>query len=166
MYKREEWLKNSTTESITINIPRDSVKGIILLCTRKNPTDSEEFFNAEVEKVKVTIEGNSNSVYNQGLERSQIYDKAKRFFGSAKDTNNDNLLKENFLKNKYAVVIDLRTVDEENVVHSGRKLIGTQAGVMIEIEKLATSVDLYCYVFVVADGKVGIINQKLKTLEY
>ena len=64
------------------------------------------------------------------------------------------------------MVIDLRTVDEENVVHSGRKLIGTQAGVMIEIEKLATSVDLYCYVFVVADGKVGIINQKLKTLEY
>ena len=55
MYKREEWLKNSTTESITINIPRDSVKETVLLCTRKNPADSEEFFNAKVEKVKVTV---------------------------------------------------------------------------------------------------------------
>ena len=160
LLKTLEWRKDNTREVIGINIPRESMKAIVLLCTRKNPTDSEEFYNSEVEKVKVTIEGNPNSVYSQGLSRSEVYDKAKRFFGSLKDVNNGNLSKVNFLKNKYALVIDLRTVDEENVVHSGRRLIGTQSGVLIEIEKLATSVDLLCHVFIVSDGKVAIIGQK------
>ena len=65
LLKTLEWSKTSTREVIDINIPRKSLKGIVLLCTRKNPTDSEEFFNAEVKKVKCTIEGNPNSVYSR-----------------------------------------------------------------------------------------------------
>ena len=99
------------------------------MCTRKTTTDSEEFLNAEVEKVQVTIEGNPNSVYSQGLERSEIYDEARRFFGTTCDMYNDNLSKLDFLKNKYATVIDLRTVDDENTVHSGRKLVGTRSSI-------------------------------------
>ena len=125
LLKTLEWRKDSTREVIDINIPRKSMKSIVLLCTKKTPTDSEEFFNAEVEKVKVTIEGNPNSVYSQGLVRSEVYDEAKRFFGTTTDASNDNLTKLDFLKNKYAIVVDLRTVDDENTVHSGRKLIGT-----------------------------------------
>ena len=132
--------------------------------TKKNPTDSEEFLNAEVESVKVTIEGNPNSVYSQGLTRSEIYNEARRFFGKAKDVNNDNLSKLNFLKDKYALVIDLRTVDQENVVHSGRNIIGVQSGILLEVEKLATIVDLLCHVFVIADGSVSIKNLKFDKL--
>ena len=73
LLKTLEWRKDSTREVIDINIPRKSMKSIVLLCTRKNPTDSAEFFNAEVEKVKVTIEGNPNSIYSQGLVRSEVY---------------------------------------------------------------------------------------------
>ena len=127
LLKTLEWRKDSTREVIDINIPRQSMKSIVLLCTEKTPTDSEEFFNAEVEKVKVTIEGNPNSEYSQGLVRSEVYDEARRFFGSTTDTNNDNLTKLQFLKSKYAIVIDLRTVNDENVVHSGRKLVGVQS---------------------------------------
>ena len=139
------------------------------MCTRKTSTDSEEFYNTEVEKVKVTIEGNPNSVYSQGLVRSEVYDEAKRFFGrkaTTTDASNDNLSKLEFLKNKYAIVIDLRTVNDENTVHSGRKLIGTQSGVLLEIEKTATSVDLLCHVFVVADGTIVISGRKLQNIEY
>jgi len=167
LLKTLEWSKSSTREVIDINIPRKSMKSIVLLCTRKNPTDSEEFFNAdEVEKVKVTIEGNRNSIYSQGLVRSEIYDEARRFFGTTTDLCNDNLSKLEFLKNKYALVIDLRTVDDENTVHSGRKLIGTQSGVLLEIEKSATSVDLLCHVFVVSDGHIVISDGKLQKIEY
>ena len=127
LLKTLEWRKDSTREVIDINIPRESLKAVALLCTQKKPTDSEEFYNAEVESVKVTIEGNPNSVYSQGLKRSQIYEEAKRFFGTQKDKTNDNLTKLNFLKSKYALVIDMRTVNEENVVHSGRLLVGTQS---------------------------------------
>ena len=166
LLKTLEWRKDSTREVIDINIPRQSMKSIILLCTRKTPTDSEELFNAEVEKVKVTIEGNPNSVYSQGLVRSEVYDEARRFFGTTTDANNYNLTKREFLKSKYAIVMDLRTVNDENVVHSERKLIGTQSGALLEIEKLATTVDMLCHVFIVADGHIEIKGRSIKGLEY
>ena len=166
LLKTLEWRKDSTREVIDINIPRKSMKSIVLLCTKKTPTDSEEFFNAEVEKVKVTIEGNPNSVYSQGLVRSEVYDEAKRFFGSTTDASNDNLTKLDFLKNKYAIVVDLRTVDDENTVHSGRKLVGVQSGILLEIERSATSVDLLCHVFVVADEHIIISGRRLQKIEY
>ena len=91
LLKTLEWSKSSTREVIDINIPRKSMRGIVLLCTQKTSTDSEEFYNAEVQKVKVTIEGNPNSEYRQGLVRLEIYNKAKWFFGTMSDVCNDNL---------------------------------------------------------------------------
>ena len=164
LLKTLEWKKDSTVQSIDINIPRKSMRGVVLLFTKKNPTDSEEFLNAKIELAKVSIDGNPNSVYSQGLTKSEIYNEARRFFGKAKDINNDNLSKLDFLKDKYALVIDLRTVDQENVIHSGRNIIGVQSGILIEIEKLVTSVDLLCHVFVVADGSVSIKNLKFDQL--
>ena len=164
LLKTFEWKKDSTKQVIDVNIPRKSTRGVVLLFMKKNPTDSEEFFNAEIEHVKVSIEGNRNSVYSQGLTRSEIYNEARRFFGKAKDINNDNLSKLEFLENKYALVIDLTTVDQENVVHSGRNIIGVQSGILLEIEKLVTSVDLLCHVFVVADGSVSIKSLKFDKL--
>ena len=162
----DEWAKESTINSINISVPRESMKAIVLLFTKKNSTDSEEFCNAEVECVRVMIEGNSNSIYSEGMPRSQVYEEAVRFFGSQKDKNNDNLEEVDFLKSKYCVVIDMRTVDEENVVHSGRYLKGVQSGILIRVKKLATSTDLFCHVFIVSDGKVEISDQMFKNVEY
>ena len=89
-----------------------------------------------------------------------------RFFGSQKNKNNDNLEEIDFLKSKYCVVVDMRTVDEENVVHSGRHLKGVQSGILIKVQKLATSTNLFCHVFVVSDGKVEISDQRFKSVEY
>ena len=162
----EEWEKESTFKSINISVPRESLKAVVLLFTKDSSTDSEEFCNAEVENVKVMIEGNPNSVYSEGMPRSQVYDEAVRFFGSQKDKNNDNLKEIDFLKNKYCVVIDMRTVDEENVVHSGRYLKGVQSGILIKVKKTATSTNLFCHVFIVSDGKVEISDQRFKSVEY
>ena len=54
--------------------------------------------------------------------------------------------------------MDFRTVDDENVSGSGRRLIGTQAGVLWEIEKEATTTDLSCHVFVIADGIINVVE--------
>ena len=162
----EEWQKDSTFNSINISVPRASLKAVVLLFTKKGSTDSEEFCNAEVEKVKVMIEGNPNSVYSDGLGRSQVYEEAVRFFGKLKDTNNDNLKELDFLKDKYSLVVDMRTVDEENVVHSGRYLKGVQSGVLIKVEKLATSTNLFCHVFIVSDGRVEIADQMFRSVEF
>ena len=65
LLKTEEWKKDSTRKSIDINIPQKSMRGVVLLFTKKNSTDSEEFLSAEVESVKVSIEGNPNSVHSR-----------------------------------------------------------------------------------------------------
>ena len=62
--------------------------------------------------------------------------------------------------------MDFSTVDDENVSGSGRRLIGTQAGVLLEIEKEVTSTDLSCHVFVIADGIIIVVENKLQGMEY
>ena len=104
LLKTLEWKKDSEKQTIDMNIPRKSMRGVVLLFTKKNPTDSEEFLNANIERVSVSVEGNPNSVYSKGLTKSEIYNEARRFFGKAKDVNNDNLSKLKFLKDKYALV--------------------------------------------------------------
>ena len=132
------------------------MKAVVLLFTKKGATDSEEFCNAEAENVKVMIEG---------MSRSQVYEELVRFFGWLKDKNNDNLDEIDFLMNKYCLVVDIRTVNEENVVHSGRYLKGVQSGISVRVKK-ATSTDLFCHVFIVSDGKVEISDQRFKNVEY
>ena len=164
--KTLEWDKNSTRELIDVSIPRRSMKAIVILCQKKNATESEEYVNFNVESVKVTIEGNPNSVYSQGLAKSDVYDEARRFFGSRVNQCTDNLTKLQFLKNKYALVIDFRTIDEENIVKSGRRLVGAQAGVLLEITKKATTENLMAHIFVVAHGHVVVQNRNLQAVEY
>ena len=63
-------------------------------------------------------------------------------------------------------MIDFRMVDDENVSGSGRRLIGTQAGFLMEIEKEATATDLSCHVFVIAGGIINVVENKLQGVEY
>jgi len=100
------------------------------------------------------------------LVGSEIYKEARRFLGTTTNFCNDNLEEADFLKNKYAVVIDLRTVNDENTVYSGGKLVGTQSGVILQIQKSATRVDLLCRVFVVADANIVISGSRLQKSEY
>ena len=65
------------------------------------------------------------------------------------------------LHRKFACVTDFRTVDDETVSGSGRKLVGTQAGILMEIEKETKSTDLSCHVFVIADAIIDIMGTKL-----
>ena len=120
LLKTVEWSKNSTRQVIDINVQRRSMKAIVFLFKKKSATQSEEYVNAEIDKVKVTIEGNPNSVYSQGHVRSDIYDESRHFFGTTKDA--CSLSKLDFLKNKYALVVDMRTVYQEDIVNSGRRL--------------------------------------------
>ena len=159
LLKMLPWSKSSTREVIDVNIPRKSMKAIVLLFTKKDSGDSEEFTYPGLTRVNVTVEGNPNDIYSEGLAKRDMYDEAKRFFGSSY------VSRRKFYTDKFACVIDFRTVDDDENV-SGRELIGTQAGILLEIEKETTSTDLSCHVFVVADGIIKIVGNKLQGVEY
>ena len=86
-----------------------------------------------------------------------MYKAARDFF--LDDENNTISQEEFFCDNKFAAVIDLRTINDENVIANGREIINTQEGVSNEIEKTATAKDLTCYMFVVSDGLINIQNK-------
>ena len=63
-----------------------------------------------------------------------------------------------FFKSKHTFVLDFRTVPEVDVVYTGRHLLGTQSGLLVEIKKTATTKDLKAYIFCVADATAYITN--------
>ena len=169
LLKTLPWNKSSTREVIDVNIPRKSMKAVVLLFTKKDAGDSEEFVFPELKRVNVTVEGNPNDIYSEVLAKRDMYREAVRFFGSstyAKYLGSKCVSRRKFYTDKFACVIDFRTVDDENVSGSGRKLIGTQAGILLEIEKEVKTTDLSSHVFVVADGIINIVGNKLQGIEY
>ena len=169
LLKTLPWNKSSTREVIDVNIPRKSMKAVVLLFTKKDAGDSEEFVFPELKRVNVTVQGNPNDIYSEVLAKRDMYREAVRFFGSstyAKYLGSKCVSRRKFYTDKFACVIDFRTVDDENVSGSGRKLIGTQAGILLEIEKEVTTTDLSSHVFVVADGIINIVGNKLQGIEY
>ena len=136
---------------------------IASVCDRmKIPLEHFPFPN--LTNVKVTVEGHPNDIYSNGLSKRKMYRQAVRFF------NNDDCEKylgatcvsmREYYTDKFACVIDFRTVDDNTVSGSDRRLIGTQAGILMEIEKEATTTDLSCHVFVIADATIDISGTKL-----
>ena len=149
----EEWEKDSTKKNIDITIPRKRLRAIVILFKEKGEEgNSEHFSNPIIEKVKINLEGDSGQVFSTGMRKSDLHKEAVRFYGNNEESDVDLV---SFLKDNYALVIDFRTVNEKNVVDSGRKLIGTQVGLLLEITKKATAKDLTAHIFCVADAMVG-----------
>ena len=140
---------------VTFNLPRNGLRALVILFREEGNEDSENFANAAIEAVKVTVEGEANQVYNSGIRKSDIYKEAVCFFGDCKHPEN-NIKEIDFLTNRYTLVIDFRTVNEKNVVNTGRNLMGSQAGILLEITKKATSKNLKAHIFSVSDATASI----------
>ena len=80
LMKTTEWNKSSTLINETINLPRKSMKAVVLLFRNKTVTDSEEYVYPNIESIKVTIEGIPNSVYSQGTPKSRVFEEAGTVF--------------------------------------------------------------------------------------
>ena len=71
LLKTLSWAKGSTREVIDVNIPRKSMKAIVLLFTKADAGDSEDIPFAGLTRVNVTVEGNPNDLYSEGLAKRE-----------------------------------------------------------------------------------------------
>ena len=117
--KTTEWDKDTTLVNETINLPRRSMKAVVLLFKSKTPSGSEEYVYPNIEGVKVTIEGVPNSIYSQGIPKSRFHEEAGRLFGRYHNCEKTVPIRE-FYKDQFACVIDLRTYEDSNVFGIGR----------------------------------------------
>ena len=82
-------------------------------------------------------------VYSQGIARNRFYSEAKRVFNKV-DHYDRYISIQSFYKYLFALVIDLSSI-EDNMEHATRKkIVNTQSEVLLEIGKLATTVDVMC----------------------
>ena len=109
LLKTLPWSKDNTREVIDVNIPRKSMKAVVLLFTKKNAGDSEEFVFPNLTRVNVTVEGNPNDIYSEGLAKRDMYREAVRLFGSStceKYLGSKCVSRRKFYTDKFACVID------------------------------------------------------------
>ena len=139
-------LNNSDTSfSVDINSPSKSQKGVLLIFTKdrsatKFTRDTEEFFNPKITKVEVTVEGVPNELYAQDMEYRHQYDEIVKHFAEGrlkesgttqKDLHLHNVNIASYYTDKYVLWLDFRTIDDNRLHGSGRRLENTSEGIRL-----------------------------------
>ena len=113
--------KSDASFSVDINSPSKSLKGVLLIFTQERSAtkfaqDTEEFYNLEITKVEVTVEGVPNELYTQNMEYKHQYDEIVKHFAEGwlkeagaiqKDLQLHNVNIASYYTDKYALWLDL-----------------------------------------------------------
>ena len=131
--------------SVDINSPSKSLKGVLVIFTKERSTtkftrDTEEFYNPKITKVEVTVEGVPNELYAQNMEYGHQYDEIVKHFAEGrlkeagaiqKDLQLHNVNIASYYTDKYALWLDFRTIDDNRLHGSGRRLENTSEGIRL-----------------------------------
>ena len=154
--------KSNTSFSVDINSPSKSLKGVLLIFTQERSAtkfgrDTEEFYNPKVTKVEITVEGSPNELYTQNMEYRHQYDEIIKHFAEGwlkeagliqKDLQLHNVNIASYYTDKYALWLDFRSIDDNKLHGSGRRLENTSEGIRLQITKKAESAGkLSCYLY-------------------
>ena len=146
------------------------MKGLLLLFVEPYTTgtrDSEKYIFPDIKKISVTINGSLNMLYNNGIKSRDIWSEASRFFMKEKYKPQHMNLKKFYTDNKFGLLIDLRSMADQEMHGSGTRLVNSTDGAQLEIERDATgSGDANCHVFIISDSQFNIQNLQLDSVQY
>ena len=175
--------KSNTLSNINLNVPARSMNGILMLfenVAAQQPfaRNTEAFYNPQITKVEVTIEGISNQLYSQGMRAYQMWDEAKKYFapGSKRHPDVGTVAKDlaladvnlgEFFTSKYSLWLDLRKSDDDSLHGSGRRIENASEGITIQITMKAEATGaLNIYLFVVMDAQLNIKDGRFVSAAY
>ena len=173
--------KSDTSFSVDINSPSKSLKGVLLIFTQERSAtkfarDTEEFYNPKITKVEVTVEGVPNELYAQNMEYRHQYDEIVKHFAEGrlkeagaiqKDLQLHNVNIASYYTDKYALWLDFRTIDDNRLHGSGRRLENTSGGIRLQITKKAESAGkLSCYLYIFQDAQINISDAQFLNVVY
>ena len=170
--------KSDTLWNINLNVPARSMKGILMLFEDPDRTSTDAFFNPNITKVEVTIEGIPNQLFSQGMRSYQQWDEINKYFAltSKRDKETDRVAKDlyltdtslaKYLTNRYALWLDLRSTDGNTLHGSGRRIENVGEGVTIQIEKEQGPVKiLYIYLYIIQDAQINFEDGRFKEMAY
>lgn len=170
--------KSDTLWNINLNVPARSMKGILMLFEDPDRTSTETFYNPNITKVEMTIEGVPNQLYSQGMKAYQQWDEINKFFAlDSKRDKETNLIAKNlnlsyttlekYLTTNYALWLDLRSTDDNTLHGSGRRIENASEGITIQITKTAGANDtINVYLFVIQDAQINFEDGRFKEVNY
>ena len=150
--------------SETVNTPKVSPIYMLILFKDASETDSEKYVNPGVMTIRLDYEGDSNVIYQNGLNEPELYNEARRVFGKGELST---ITKADFFKDKFCICLDLRTHEDNEIVGSGESntISRTQSGFTIHMElKTGRSKKLTAHIFLVSHGSAQIQENSLKTV--
>ena len=173
--------KSDTSFSVDINSPSKSLKGVLLIFTKERSAtkfvrDIEEFYNPKITKVEITVEGVPNELYAQNMEYRHQYDEIVKHFAEGqlkeagaiqKDLQLHNVDIASYYTDKYALWLDFRTIDDNRLHGSGRRLENTSEGIRLQITKKVESAGkLSCYLYIFQDAQINISDAQFLNVLY
>ena len=173
--------KSDSVWNLNFNTPSRSMKGILLLCVDPAAAfkrDTEAFYNPKITKVEVTIEGVPNQLYSQGLREYQQWDVARKLHASgskrhlvtgmvAKDLALADVSLSEYLTTKYALWLDLRSSDDDQLHGNGGRIENASEGVTVQITKTPeTAGVLDIYLYLIMDSQLNLEDGRCASVLY
>ena len=164
--------KSDTVWNWAFNMPCKSLKGILVLFEEEKTytRDTSKFYNPKIQKVSVIVEGKPNQLYAQGMRSFEQYDEACKYFAEGKQRDNDanpiqkhlqlyDLSLGEYLVNKYTLWLDFRTIDENELHRTGKRIENASESITLQIEKKEESPgNLNAYIYLIMDAQLNIQN--------
>ena len=157
---------SDTVWNWAFKMPCKSLKGILVLFEEEKPfvRDTSKFYNPGIQKVSVIVEGKPNQLYAQGMRSFEQYDKIHTYFTEGKLDNEVqaqlqlyDLSVGKYLVNKYALWLNFRTTDENELHGMGRRIENASQGITLQIEKKAeTAGALNANIYLIMDAQLNI----------
>ena len=120
--------KSDTVWNWAFNTPCKSLKGILVLFEEEQSytRDTSKFYIPKIRKVTVIVEGKPNQLYAQGMRSFEQFDEIYKYFAEEKQRDNDaneiqkhlqlyDLSLGEYLVSKFALWLDFRTIDEDEL---------------------------------------------------
>ena len=116
------------------------------------------------------MEGKPNQLYTQGMRSFEQYDEICKYFTEGKQRDNDankvqkhlqlyDLSLGEYLVNRYALWLDFRMIDENELHGTGRHLKNASEDITLQIGKKAESAGaLNSYIYLIMDAQLNIQN--------
>ena len=114
------------------------LKGILVLFEEEKPfvRDMSKFYNPKIQKVTITVEGKPNQLYSQRMRSFEQFYEARKYFAEGRLANEvqaqlqlHDVSVGEYLVNKYALWLDFRTIDENELHGTGKQIGNTSGGI-------------------------------------
>ena len=112
------------------------------------------------------MKGKPNQLYAQGMRSFEQYHEAHKYFAEGRLANDAQAQLQlyhvslgEYLVNKYALWLNFRTIDENELHGTGRRIENASEGFTLQIEKKAESPGaLNAYIYLIMDAQLNIQN--------